>query len=68
MKEQSSETYYTESDLHEAFDMGLDIALFVLERIVGFNYDDQIEILDEVRSQLEERKINYQKKAYNLNP
>ena len=49
MKDLLYETYYTASDLYEAFDMGLDTALFILERVVGLSSEDQLYILNEIR-------------------
>jgi hypothetical protein len=59
-----SESYYTVDDLYEAFDIGLDTALFVLERIAGLPYDDQMDMLLEIKSQLENHKVFYLRKKF----
>jgi hypothetical protein len=56
MRNLYQESYYTADDLHEAFDLGLDTALFILERIAGLSYCDQIEIFKQVKRHIEESK------------
>jgi hypothetical protein len=53
MKDLSAQRYYLADDLREAFDMGLDTALFVLEKTAGLPHNDQIEIINLIKQQIE---------------
>ena len=48
------ERYYTENDIYEAFDMGLDIAIYILQKTADLSSDDQMEIVKEIKRRIED--------------
>lgn len=53
------ESYYTKEDLNKAFDMGLETAIDLIDKIRGLSYEGQSQIVAYLKKEIIESKIKY---------
>ena len=56
MEEYKSKDIYSLQDLHKAFDMGLETAVFVLEKMIGLTPEGQQTMLDALKEKIQKEK------------
>lgn len=56
MKDNNSLKVYSMSDIYKAFDMGLEMAVFIIEKMVGFTPKAQQAMVDILKEEIQKSK------------
>lgn len=56
MKSEYSDCVYSEQDINKAFDMGLEWAIHIFEKTIGFTLEGRIQLIEELKKELSEDK------------
>lgn len=56
MENEHPEYVYSEQDIYKAFDMGLEWAIYVFEKAVGFTPEGQMQLIEGLKKEISEYK------------
>jgi len=58
MENEHPDYVYSEQDIHRAFDMGLEWAILVFEKAIGFTPEGQMQLIEGLKKELSEDKVS----------
>ncbi len=68
MENEHPDYVYTKQDIYRAFDMGLEWAIHVFEKVIGFTPEGQMQLIEGLKKEISEDKLlaTSQKKTLQL--